>query len=113
MRHYVKVPYKKRFSIGRRVLVGMGMLPGTVKSVTDMPSVMGEFVHEVLLDGKTETRKDVGCEIYPIPDVDADLRNVNPPTQPEQIASERSTNVADDDRKFARLPEQTSNLFVW
>jgi pyrimidine deaminase RibD-like protein len=99
----MKVPDKKRFSIGRRVLVGMGMLPGTVKSVADVPSVMGEFVHEVLLDGKTETRKVVGCEIYPIPDLDADLRNVNPPTQPEQLASERSTNVADDHRKFARL----------
>jgi pyrimidine deaminase RibD-like protein len=99
----MKVPDKKRFSIGRRVLVGMGMLPGTVKSVADVPSVMGEFVHEVLLDGKTETRKVVGCDIHPIPDLDVDLRNANPPTQPEKLTSERSTNNADNDRKFARM----------
>src|SRR5258708_26729639 len=71
---------KKRFSPGRRVLVGMGMLPGTVKSVDDVPSVMGEFVHEVLLDGKTETLKVVGCDIHPIPVLDSDLPGTNPPT---------------------------------
>src|SRR5260370_6866140 len=92
---------KKRFSPGRRVLVGMGMLPGTVKSVDDVPSVMGEFVHEVLLDGKTETRKIVGCDIHPIPNLDADLRNMNPPTQPEKLVAEQSTNVSDNARKYA------------
>jgi pyrimidine deaminase RibD-like protein len=99
----MKVPDKKRFSIGRRVLVGMGMLPGTVNYVADVPSAMGEFVHEVLLDGKTETQKVVGCDIHPIPGLDEDLRNMNPPIQPGKLAAERSTNVADDDRKFARL----------
>ena len=81
----MKQPAKKRFSVGRRVLVGMGMLPGTVKSVADVPTVMAEFVHEVLLDGHEEARKVLGCEIYPVPDLDADLRHAKPPNVSQNI----------------------------
>ena len=76
----MKEPPKQRSSPGRRVLVGMGRQPGTVKSVTEVPSIMGEFVHEVLVDGEQEARRVVGCEIHPVPVLDADLRGVNPPT---------------------------------
>jgi hypothetical protein len=71
---------KQRFSPGRRVLVGIGMQPGTVKSVEDVPSVMGEFVHEVVMDGETKATTVLGCDIHPIPALDADLQRVNPPT---------------------------------
>jgi len=41
---------------------------------------MGEFVHEVLMDGEQEAEPVVGCDIHPIPVLDADLRGVNSPT---------------------------------
>lgn len=69
---------KKRFSVGRRVLVGMGMRPATVKSVADAPSTMAEFVHEVLVDGDIEVRRVLGCELQPVPDLDEDLRGHRP-----------------------------------
>jgi hypothetical protein len=81
---------KQRFSPGRRVLVGIGMQPGTVKSVDDVPSVMGEFVHEVVMDGNTKAITVLGCDIHPIPALDADLQRVNPPTihiQNSQVAN--------------------------
>jgi hypothetical protein len=56
------------------------MLPATVKSVAELPSIMGEFVHEVLVDGDQSARRVLGCEIHPIPRLDADLRDVNPPS---------------------------------
>jgi hypothetical protein len=76
----MREPPKQRFSPGRRVLVGIGMRPATVKSVDDVPREMGEFGHEVLLDGEQEVRRVVGCDIHPVPVLDADLRGVNPPT---------------------------------
>jgi hypothetical protein len=51
---------KKRFSVGRRVLVGMGMRPATVQAVDDAPSMMGEFAHEVLIDGEPQSRRVLG-----------------------------------------------------
>ena len=64
---------KQRFSPGRRVMVGMGMRVGTVKTVADHPSVLGEFVHEVLVDGENEPRRVVGCDLQPLPGMDEDL----------------------------------------
>lgn len=64
---------KKRFSAGRRVLVGFGRLPATVLSVADSPSVLGEFAHEVKWEGTGEIRKVLGCDIHPLPGLDEDL----------------------------------------
>jgi len=64
---------KQRFSPGRRVMVGMGMKVGTVKSVADHPSVLGEFVHEVLVDGEDQPRRVVGCDLQPLPALDEDV----------------------------------------
>jgi hypothetical protein len=65
---------KNRFSVGSRVLVGPGNRPGTVQSVADRPSVMGEFVHEVLLDRHPDLpQKVVGCDMRRLPPLDADL----------------------------------------
>jgi hypothetical protein len=64
---------KQRFSPGRRVMVGMGMKVGTVKTVADHPRVLGEFVHEILVDGENEPRRVVGCDLQPLPGLDEDL----------------------------------------
>jgi hypothetical protein len=69
---------KKRFSVGRRVLVGMGMRPATVQSVADAPSTMGEFVHEVLFEGQPQVTRVLGCELQPLPGLDEDLRGNRP-----------------------------------
>jgi hypothetical protein len=71
---------KKRFSPGRRVLVGMGMQLATVISVADTPSTMSEYVHEVQIDGHTDYRKVVGCELQSIPDLDEDLQHSKRPS---------------------------------
>jgi hypothetical protein len=68
---------KKRFSVGHRVQVGDVRRLGTIKSVDDAPSIMGEFVHEVWLDGDPDLGRFVGCEIFPIPVLDGDLRGVH------------------------------------
>jgi hypothetical protein len=65
---------KQRFSKGRRVLVGMMQRPGTVMSVDDVPSIMGEYVHVVLVDGEQVAQPVVSCDIHPTPVLDADLR---------------------------------------
>jgi hypothetical protein len=70
---------KQRFSPGRRVMVGMGMKAGTVRSVADRPSVLGEFVHEVLVDGEDQLRRVVGCDLQPVPGLDEDLQSANTP----------------------------------
>jgi len=64
---------KQRFSPGRRVMVGMGMRVGTVKTVADHPSLLGEFVHEVLVDGEDQPRRVIGCDLQPLPALDEDL----------------------------------------
>jgi hypothetical protein len=72
---------KKRFSVGRRVLVGMANRPGTVKSVAEVPSTLGEFMHEVVLDAHPELpQKVMGCDMRAVPPLDADLHGVNQPT---------------------------------
>jgi hypothetical protein len=70
----VKQAPKKRFSPGRRVLVGMGNRPATVQSVADVPSTLGEYVHEVLVDSDQGVHRVLGCDLQPVPDLDEDLR---------------------------------------
>lgn len=56
------------------------MRPATVKSVAEVPSVMGEYVHEVLVDGRQEIDKVLGCDLHAIPALDDDLRGTHRPT---------------------------------
>jgi hypothetical protein len=69
---------KKRFSVGRRVLVGMGMRPAVIKSFDDAPSVMGEYAHLVEFDDNHEQRRVLGCDMQPVPELDQDLRTSGP-----------------------------------
>jgi hypothetical protein len=72
---------KKRFSVGRRVLKGLGSQPATVTSVADVPSVLGEYMHEVVLDAYPDLQQKVmGCELRAMPPLDADLRGSTQPT---------------------------------
>jgi hypothetical protein len=71
---------KKRFSIGRRVLVGIGVRPATVQSVAGAPSILGEYEHEVLVDGKQQIERVLGCDLQPIPELDSDLQSTSNPT---------------------------------
>jgi len=89
----MKEPPKQRFSVGRRVLVGLGRRPGTVKSVAEAPSTMGEFVHEVLVDGEAVVRRVAGCDIHPVPVLDADLRGANMPTVNVQNSNVANLNL--------------------
>jgi hypothetical protein len=68
---------KKRFSPGRRVLVGVGMRPAIVQSVAGAPSTLGEFVHEILADGQQQIESVLGCDLQPLPDLDEDLPGAN------------------------------------
>lgn len=71
-----KIP--PRYSVGRRVLFGIANRTGIVKSVSDVPGQMGEFVHE-LQDDKTQDILQVsGCDIRPFPEFDEDLRMNKP-----------------------------------
>src|ERR1017187_2129205 len=75
---YMKEVPKKRFSVGRRVLKEIGGQPATVVSVTEVPSVMGEYMHEIILDAyPDQPQKAMGCELRAIPQLDADLRGIN------------------------------------
>jgi hypothetical protein len=71
----MKQTKKNRFSVGRRVLVGMGMQPAVVRSVADVPSTLGQYVHEVLVDGEQAMRRVLGSELQPVPDLDEDLKS--------------------------------------
>jgi len=84
---------KKRFSVGRRVLVGMGMRPGIVTSVAEQPSVMGEFVHLVQVDGEQEARAVLGCDIQALPGLDEDLQGMNRPTVHLHIQNSNIANL--------------------
>jgi len=84
---------KRRFSIGRRVLVGMGMKVGTVKSIAEQPSVLGEFVHEVLVDGEKQPRRAIGCDLQPVPDFDEDLQGTSRSTIHIQNSNVANLNV--------------------
>jgi hypothetical protein len=54
------------------------MQVGIVQSVADRPSTLGEFIHEVLVDGEAAPRQVLGCDLQPFPELDEDLR-VNRP----------------------------------
>jgi hypothetical protein len=84
---------KRRFSVGRRVLVGIGMRVGTVRSVDDAPSVLGEFAHEVLVDGEKQPLRVLGCDLQPVPDLDEDLRGTNRPTIHIQNSNVANLNI--------------------
>jgi hypothetical protein len=71
-------PKKQRLSPGRRVLVGMMKRTGTVVSVSDQVGMMGEFVHDVLIDGQQQPLRMVGCDLEPLPDLDEDLARTRP-----------------------------------
>jgi hypothetical protein len=76
----VAIEFMNRFSSGRRVLVGHRKRIGTVKSVADRPDpkTMGEFRHEVLVDGESESIGVMGCDLEPMPELDEDLRHNRP-----------------------------------
>jgi hypothetical protein len=69
---------KRRFSPGRRVLVGHQSRPGTIVSVDHQPSDMGEFRHIVAMDPDGQTKPVLGCDLQPFPGLDEDL----PPSTP-------------------------------
>jgi hypothetical protein len=75
----MKFSPKKRFSIGSRVMVGIGMKPATVTFVDDQPSVLAEFKHSVRYDSGEE-RDVLGCDMQRLPALDEDL-----PKQNQQI----------------------------
>jgi hypothetical protein len=58
----------------------MSMRTATVQSVTEVPSVMGEYEHEVLVDGHQEPQKVLGCDLQPVPALDADLHGTHGPS---------------------------------
>jgi hypothetical protein len=64
---------KRRFSPGRRVLVGNQSKPGTVVSEDDQPGEMGEFRHVVTLDRDGQSIPVYGCDLQGFPGMDDDL----------------------------------------
>ncbi len=120
---------KKRFSVGRRVMVGLGMRPATVQSVAEVPSTLGEFVHEVLVDGEPQARRVLGSELHAVPPLDADLRGRNAPTIHIQDSNVANLNLGsqvgtinaalqsisggdDAEREFARALEQLTQAVI-
>lgn len=71
---------KKRFSPDRRVLVGNQSRPGTIVSVDDQPSDMGEFRHIVKRDRDGQTLAVLGCDLQAFPELDEDLRQKQLPS---------------------------------
>jgi hypothetical protein len=121
---------KKRFSAGRRVLVGMGNKPGTVQSVAETPTVMGEYAHEVILDGRPGMpQKVLGCDMRGVPALDADLQgrvsttihiqnsnvaNLNLGSQVGTITAnlQAISQGGDKQREFAQALEQLTNAVI-
>lgn len=58
---------RKQFGVGSRVIVGINKEPGTIRSTSEQPGPLGEYVHEVLIDGATALRTVLGSEMEPIP----------------------------------------------
>jgi len=58
----------------------MGKRPGTVQSVAEAPSVLAEYLHEVLVDGEQVPRRVVRCDMQSIPELDTGL-----PPQPSHV----------------------------
>jgi hypothetical protein len=85
---------KNRFSVGRRVLKGLGAQPATVTSVAELPSTLGEYIHDVILDAyPDQPQKVLGCDLRAIPPLDADLRGVKQPTVLLQNSSVANLNL--------------------
>jgi hypothetical protein len=63
----MKALSRRKFGEGNRVIVGINREPGTVKAVRDQPGPLGEYVHEVLIDGAVGLRTVLGSEMEPIP----------------------------------------------
>jgi hypothetical protein len=78
-RHTMIQSPKRRFSAGRRVLVGTRSRFGTIVSVDDKPGDMGEFRHIVTIDQDGHTLPVMGCDLQPFPELDEDLRQTQPP----------------------------------
>lgn len=69
---------KRRFSPGRRVLVGLQSRPGKVVTVDDQPTVMGEFRHVVAMDADGQVKEVLGCDLQAFPGLDEDLSHKQP-----------------------------------
>lgn len=57
----------------------MGRRTGTVLSVSDQVGFMGEFVHEVMIDGQQQPLRTVGSDLEPLPGLDEDLAGARSP----------------------------------
>jgi hypothetical protein len=106
----------------------MGMRPATVQTVADAPSTLGEYVHEVLIDGDQGMRRVLGSELQPVPELDEDLRS-HRPTIHIQNSNVANLNVGsqigvitanlqaiseggDREQEFARAIEQLTQAIV-
>ena len=69
---------KRRFSSGRRVLVGHRGRTAVVIAVEENPSEMGEFRHIVRFDREGTEQSVLGCDLQPFPELDEDLRRATP-----------------------------------
>lgn len=54
---------RKHFLAGSRVLVGVNKEKATVKAASVRPGTLGEYVHEVVIDGTSEVRTVLGTEM--------------------------------------------------
>jgi hypothetical protein len=91
--HHMEPMPKKRFSTGRRVLVGNQSRPGTVVSVQDRPGELGEFAHQIRLDQDGQTKAVLGCDLQAFPELDEDLRQRNQPTVHWHIENSQIANL--------------------
>jgi hypothetical protein len=71
---------KRRFSPGRRVLVGHQSRPGKIVTVDERPGDMGEFRHIVAMDHDGQQKPVLGCDLQAFPGLDEDLTHGYPPT---------------------------------
>ncbi len=102
---HMKELSKKRFSVGRRVLKGLGAQPATVTSVADVPSVLGEYMHEIILDAYPDLpQKAMGCELRAIPKLDADLHGTNHPKIHIQDRNIADLNLSSEPATFHPSP---------
>ena len=65
--HGMKPLSRKQFAVGSRVFVGINKEAGTVRFVSDQPGLLGEYQHEVLIDGASSLRSAFGSEMEAIP----------------------------------------------
>jgi hypothetical protein len=58
---------RKQFGVGTRVFFGINREPATVRSVSEQAGPLGEFVHEIEIDGAGGLRTAFGSEMEAIP----------------------------------------------